>query len=769
MKKFAMTLLGALAVLGCGCIFPTQLAPTPTASAATDAIYLGQSVARGLYQDGVWQSYASIGRGEPASRYAFESGENNKFLRMANFGGAPDCTSASVVFACEGGFTAAAISFRYRFSEGECAYGADAPVFTAELRGVTHTLTYGELTPSVSEDLTWHTVSFPVQGLAGEGRLTLTFHFPAAGPNGSAGFFADIDDVSVLAGEEEGIAHGDFEFASVSASDEKVYEALARGSREKMLSGEDAARYEENTVLEHALRTDFNDGLYSAPLARQGGSGTFHTAANATAGGSDIYAVYDPYGENTFLRFSNSNGKIQETQLTTYFYDNATGVIGNMPVTEQIHFSFRYRLFIDDYIRAGMRGDEVILHLSTRSSAINHAGEISLDELVLNEAGDDTWHTFSSVLDVRRSTTDHIIFTYYAHADSSFASTTFLDLDDLRLAPSGRGANYAHLNGTFEGLAEGGEMGQVYYRSELGAPAQKRAKNSLDGEMLLSSGQTFSIHADMPRTSNVYYASFDVDAPEGASLEMRLGGRSGDRLPLTVGQDAEGDLTVAWERRETWRCRLYYARAAYGPVTSWDFVNTGSEPVGIDNFYAGQVVSVSAEAGDFAAYTARITACKEQFGAGDIFTTSSRLALDRLLLLADRITEYSSAARMEAAASALESGIASAAHRADMTALQAAIEEAERTLALRDPATYEKQIRMQFLNALSAARAVTDEDGQTAVDGAAEALRTATAALAAKETGMPAETVALVAVGTGGAAVGLGSLVAVCLTKRRFL
>lgn len=765
MKKSAMAMFGALAIFGCGFIFPAQ-----TASAATaDAIYLGSRVARGVYADGVYQSFASIGQGEAGARYAYESGANNKFLRLANFDGAENSVCTSVVFACEGEFAEATLSFSYRLFEGECAYGASSPVFTAELRGVKRTFTYAELVPSVSENMTWQSVSCSLQGLTGTAdRLTLIFHYPSAGRYSETRLCADLDNVSVRAGEER-VGSGDLEFADVTEADEKVYEAPGKGSASLMLSDGDIALYEENTQLTDVLRADFNDGLRAARLARQGSSGTFHTAANYTAGGSDLYAVYDSFAQNTFLRLANTNGRIEETQFTTYFYDNATGALGNMPVTEQIFFSFRYRLYIDDYLRAGMRGDEVILHLSTRSSGINHAGEISLDELVLNEAGDDTWHTYESVLDVRRSTTAYIIFTYYAHADSSYASSTFLDFDDLYLSPAMGGANYAHLNGSFEGMAEEGEGGSAFYRSELGAPAQKHAVDSLDGEMFLGAGETFSLRVSMPRSTNVYYVAFDVSAPSGASLTLRLGGRSGDLLPLTVGENAAGDLAVDWESGTRWRCRLYYARSAYGPVTSLDFINTGSENLSIDNVYAGQVVSVSAAAGDFAAYSARLQTLKAEIAADDTLTSSSRLTLNRLILLADRMTARSSEARMQSALSALENGLAGAAHRADMTELLGAIAEAEEALSLRDPAAYGKQARIKFFEALSAARAVTDEDGQAAVDRAAADLRAATSALTVKETDAGADPAVVVAVSAGGAIAGAGSLAGVCLLKRRFL
>lgn len=767
----------AILFLAAAAMFASLCAP-PAASAAaageTGTVYLGENAGRGGGE--VFQSFAAAERGESSVRYGLEltSQGENKFLRMANFDGVSGSGSTSVCFGCMTDTAGSAtVRFRYRLSEGEAPYADGAAVFALSFRGAEKTFSFGDLTPVKEENMEWRELSCTLNGLSGNsGRLTLTFFYSSHARYEVSRLFADVDDVSVRADGKELALGGGIESGAVTASDEVAYQTPAPVDGELLLSGEDAVRYEENTVLAGEVRFGFNDGERLVPLARQGSAGTFRGAASVSAKESDVFAVYDPYEQNTFLRLSNKNGAagVRQTRFYTYFYDNATGTPGNLPLCEQIFFSFRYRLFLDGYVRAGLKGNEPILHFSTRSSGVNHAGEISLDELTVNEAGDPTWHTYSGVLDVRRSSTAYMIVTYYAHAESAFAETTFLDFDGLTLSASQGGKNYAHLGGEFEGLAEGGEeSGELFFRSELGAPAAKTALDPLDSAMRLGAGQTFSVRT-AGMQSGVLYCAFSVKGDRGAPFELYCNGRNGNRLSLAVGQNASSyPLSVQWtEENGAWRCRIYYARTAYFPLSSLDFVNPGEKPLQIDDLRAGQVLSVCTQAGDRGAYTARLSELKAQIEADPGLKTSSRLSLARLLYLAESVGENASEARMQSALGALEEGYAAAERLADVAALEEAIQSADRILEEQDLNGFTNPTRLKFLEALKQARLLSTEDSQTAIDGAARALSEAAEALTPIQTGAAVQEFPAVAVAAGtGGAVGCGALVGAILYKRR--
>lgn len=741
---------------------------------AADAIYLGSRVERGTAESAIVQPAESVLRGDSTLRFGLElsGGEKNKFLRMANFDGAPGSLQTAVSFRTEvTPCTAAEVRFSYRLFEGETAYSADAPVLSFSFRGAEKQFSYRELTPATETDLGMRELTFGIEGLQGtSSRFTVTFHYASSLSYSESGAYADIGNLSVKSGGKELVLDGKMSSGAVTERDEQVYAKPERGDTSLMLFGSDAVDYEENTLFDGVLRQNFNCGTRSAPLAPQGSDGTFRGAASVSAGESDIFAVYDPYEQNTFLRLANKNGAagVTQTRFYTYFYDNETGATGNLPLCEQIFFSFRYRLFMDDYVRAGLTGREPILHLSTRSSAANHAGEISLDELVVNEAGDESWHTYSSVLDVRRSSTAYMIITYYSHAGTEFSDTTFLDFDSLTLSANKGGKNYAHLNGEFEGLADGNPESEVFFRRELGDPAEKIALSSLDHAMSAAHGQTFSLHLKLPRKTNVWYATFDVAGERGAKFTLLFNGRNGDVLPLTVGENStKAPLGVHWtEESGSWRCRLYYAREAYSLVSSLDFVNSGNETLIFDDLIVGQVRSVCKQAGDFSTYNAHLQELKERINGDETLNIASDLLLAQLLVRAEKITQYSSAERMDECLSALETALSGAGHVANMTALNTAIEAADRLLTEHDAEVYTKTTRLQFLDALAKARRVTAEDGQSAADEAARALTEAMDALVFAEESQSDKT-ALVAVSVTGGTLGAGVLVGAILLKRR--
>ena len=688
-------------------------------------IYLGDSAERSSRESGVWQTNEAVNRGDSVVRYGLERGGSvteNTFLRMANFDGVAGNKSTSVALSyAEPTGGAVVIGFDYRLREGEAAYTDDAVVFTLYFRGATKSVRFGELKYIENENFAWRhsELTFTPQAVTSD-YLLITAYMPSSDKYSVTGSFADIDNVSVAGADVQ-----DFEFAKSVAASELAYRAPTRNYSSYMLEGDDISLYDENTRLSDSVSLSFDNGQYSTPLAKQGSSGTYRGATSVSAGESDIYAVYDSYQQNTFLRLSNFNGSsgVTSSRFVMYFYNNATGDMENMPVTERIFLSFRYRLFIDDYILAGMNGGDTVFNFSTRSSAVNHDGEIALEELTVNEPGDDSWHEYSRVVNVQMSATANFTFFYYNYADPSFSSTTFCDIDGMRVSDKADGKNYAHLDGEFEGLAlaDGAKGAETFYRAELGGAASKVALDSLNYAMSLGRGETFSVRTDIKHTTGVIYAAFDVRGQAGDKLDLYLSGRGGQKISLEVGKNVTGGtLNVLWTNGETKRCILYFASAAYYDVTSVDFVNVGTNALLIDNLRVGQVQSVSDTPGDYAAFTAALDALKAEYGEINAeLRARSRTAVKQAIILAQSITARSSQTRMDEAISRVRSALDGAERLADMTEINRAIAAAAEVLAERSGEEYTKTSWLTFTNSLTKAKLVTSENTQAEVDAAA--------------------------------------------------
>lgn len=748
-------------------------------------VYLGGAVASDSQDLGVWQSASALNEGASSVYYAYESLNGNKFLRLANFNSTVYSSYTTVNLALDYHAqwkSVVTVRFDYRLSEGSDAYLSDEKVATISVGGVQRHLTYGDLTCTSQGSYDWqsYSVTLSVGQQDKADRVVFTYYYDGAEKTADTSRFMDLDNVEITSGTTSLGSH-DIQFASVSAADKLAFsfDSTTENISNKnalMLFDSDALNYSENTLYNQTQVAVFG-GADAAAAVPHTGEFIYRGASSVKAGESDLYVLYDVAEGNSFLRLANYNGTAGTTssRFSMTFYNSKARTVENMPATCRINYSFKYRLYADDEILNTLDLSENVLQFSTRSSSDNNSGFISFDELVINEPGDETWHTFNGVLEVLTTTTAYVTIYYYGYESASLAPHIYLDVDDITLSPQGSDVNYAYLDGGFEGMVptvSGGDdplNSQVFNNPVLGAVGEKIRTTANNFAMELEKNESFSISLGWTPKTDVYHVSFKTVCESG-SIRLYFGGRSGKYVDITVGKNSGrmgDDLSVYWSKTEYgYDCNLYFARLVNTDIYSIDFVNKGSAAVVIDDVFVGEVKSVNYLNGDYQSYISQLEALRAEYQANmGSYKSSTVKLVEQALFNADRITRYSSDERMQSALKSVSDLLNDATQKPDMTELNAAIERAEKLYENGGAALYSRSTWILFEKALLNARNLTEESGQTKVNDACAELEAAMRNLVtvANESGI--STTAKIALSIGG--VGSAGLITAFTVRRR--
>ncbi len=781
MKRLRSVLVAVALLL---CFIPSTVTTFAQPTASYE-LYLESYLSSSSQETGVWQSSSASSEGGSDVSYGLEisDGNSNKFLRFANFNGLKfsTFTTANVKLAYhEQWGNTVTVSFNYRLSEGSVNYADSDKVLTLEIGGVKKNLTVVDLKPTHQASVDWAsaTVTLNVEGVKAD-RLTFTYYYDGNVKWRSVQRYLDVDNVVVKSGNVS-LCSADLENAPITTEDKKElsvdYSAISPSSKQNyMLHGKDMVDYAGNTSYAKEERVLFDGGDVAVALPKAG-SLLYRGAASVKANESDLYLIYDASDENSYLRLGNYNGlaSASGSRFSTAFYDNAGKQISNMPVTNRINFSFDYRLYMSEAVKNSLDFSKNVLQFSTRSSSSNNSGNISFDELVINEAGDGTWHTFSGVLDVYTTTTATISISYFAYQEASFTPEVYIDMDNLSLKAEGSNVNYAYLNGTFEGavptVSDGSDPlnGKIYCNPLLGDKGEKVRVSSVDYAMQLDNGEALSLDLGWKPSTNVYNVAFDVEESVG-SFDLLISGRSGDRLQLTVGQNKvaeNGAYEIYWEQlAKGYRCHIFFIRTAVNTLYSVDFVNSGLSAITLNNLFIGEVASVCNVAGDFTAFTESFNRLVSSYEANVAsYTSNAKLQIKSAIYNASLISAFTSQANMDLAIANLTTAINGGARLADLSKLELALDKAEEVYS-GGASKYTKASWLLFEQAEKAARALNGESAQEVVDATAENLEMAMKELVLVETNNSS---VVLAIGVGGGALGLGG-VALCavMIKRR--
>lgn len=752
------------------------------------SVHLGQAVSIDSQMEGVWQSASALNEGASSVYYAFENKNDNKFLRLANFNSSIFSTYTTVNFAIDyfaQWKSVVSLKFNYRLSEGVDPYRANDRIATVSVGGVEKHITYGDLVCTEQGNYDWQTysVSLSVTQSDKADRLVLTYYYDGAKKNSDTSRYLDVDNIEISSGTTVLGAH-DLQFAPASLSDKVIFSfdysnETVENKSSLMLYGSDALNYSENTTYNKSQSVVFGGSDVASALPHAGNY-IYRGATSVKAGESDLYVLYDKVAENSFLRLGNFNGAsgVTDSRFTMNFYNNQAKAIENMPVTNRVFFSFKYRLYASEEILNTFDLTQNVLQFSTRSASNNNSGYVSFDELIINEPGDDTWHTYHGVMETLTTTTANIAIYYFGYEQASLSPQIYLDMDDLTLSPHNSDANYAYLNGGFEGLVatvSGGDdpfNSYVFNNPILGGSAKKIRVGANDFGMQIAKGQSFSISLGWAPKTDVYHVSFDTLCNSG-SLRMYFGGISGKYIDLTIGTNsgAMGDpLSVHWNKTENgYECNLYFTRLVNTNIYSLDFVNTGNSEIVIDNIFVGEVKAVNTDKGDYQAFITQLEELRAAYEAGVAnYRNSVQKSLKQAFYNADCITEYSSASRMQNAIKSISDLLNTAGKKSNLDELNATIERAEKLFENGGADLYTRATWITFEKAYVSAKNITCENTQSKVNTANSNLEAAMLSLVPIDESRNGSAVAMLALQIGGVGVGIGSLAwATAYTVRR--
>ena len=178
------------------------------------------------------------------------------------------------------------------------------------------------------------------------------------------------------------------------------------------------------------------------------------------------------------------------------------------------------------------------------------------------------------------------------------------------------------------------------------------------------------------------------------------------------------------------RCDLYVALTLAEGLRSLTFVNEGSSPFVIDEVFVGQVASVNATAGDFASYEAELLKLHSQYESErEQFTDEAQRALSRAFYAAQSVTAYHSGEAMDAALEEVRSLLSSSDKKADLSALQSAIDNAQERIRGYSQKDFTKSSWLTFYDVLKRAMRTGEETEQAQADALCDELIAATKAL----------------------------------------
>ena len=742
-------------------------------------VHLGQKVAADSQGDGVWQSASALNEGASSVYYAYENRGDNKFVRMANYDANVFSSYTTVNFGLDyyaKWKSVVNLKFNYRLSEGGDAYREDERILTVSVGGVQKHFTYGDLVCNAQGNYDWNSCSFTLSVTDSDkaDRATFIYYYDGEQRTSATSRYLDIDNVEISSGSVTLGSHN-IQFAPASSADKVSFSfdystQNAAGKSSLMLFGSDAGYYSENTNYSKKQSASFDGADVAAALPRAG-SYIYRGATSVKNGESDIYVLYDEASANSFLRLGNFNGSAgaTNTSFSQAFYNNRSGLIENMPVTNRIYYTFKYRLYATDEILNGFDLSQNVLQFSTRSASSNNSGFVSFDELIINEPGDGSWHTYHGVMETLTTTTATISIGYFGYENASLTPEIYLDMDDLVLSPKDSDVNYAYLNGSFEGLVPTVAVGEdpfnssVFNNNTLGEYGEKVKVGVNDYAMKLEKSENLSLDLGWTPVSDVYHVSFKVLGNSG-NLKLYFGGRSGKSIDITVGTNAGqvGDaLSVCWTKTDDgYDCDLYFARLVNTTIYSLDMVNTGDGAIVIDDLFVGEVKGVNSTAGNYDSFLSQLNSLEAEYKANmNGYKESTNTSLSKAFFNAKKITRYSSEERMQSALKSITALVSKAVKKANLTELMATIERAEKVYVNGSERNYTRSSWLLFEKALLNARMISEESTQSKVNSANAALESAILGLETMSARTNVASGVELALQIGGGSLGVGAIV----------
>ncbi len=514
--------------------------------------------------------------------------------------------------------------------------------------------------------------------------------------------------------------------------------------------------YDENVSLGNNLfdKGDFTHPFNGNLIPRSGDkyAGIYRGITSCNELESDTYTFYDSKNDNTFARLANYNSTNSErTRLSMYYYDALTNKPKNLVNTDYVNVSFSYRLYASSLDRLKINDDTVILKFQTRGSANGKTCEVYARSLIINEEGDESWHTYSYRVSTTYSmTTEYAWFYFYYHDFApSMNPTYYIDLDNVKVSLDD-GVNTMIDQGTFDNLANKENKlptntskdeiySNLFYRQDYGiSSVQEKSYLRMNGD---GNKSTFSINVNQELKEDIIRLSFDyknLSYYNKPLLSLMLNAKNG-----LVLEDVLSNLSMVEDKyiyysqvkNFEWNKFVAYLDVSTLDLSSIDFLLECDCDLAIDNLTVDEFIGIDITSGNYDAFKVYYDEVKKELGVNykERYTSSSLLEIEKALLIAQEITNNSSQNRIDEAKELLASALEKAVLKGDKTKLYAYIDQIFDEMAGTNKEDYEVKSYVLFRYALENAIHLSNEATQEEIDIALTGLKTAYQNLVRKE------------------------------------
>lgn len=503
-------------------------------------------------------------------------------------------------------------------------------------------------------------------------------------------------------------------------------------------------KYDENIVVNQELfsKNSFSQPLNGNILARTGNkyTGIYRGITSVNAGESDFYAFYDERHNNKFIRMANYNGTgALNTRLSVFYYDVENDTPVNMINTDHMNVSFSYRFYASDLDRLTLDDDTLILRYQSRGSANGRSGDVFAKNLIINEPGDDTWHTYSFKLSTTYSMTTEYgwFYFYYNNIAPSYDPTFYIDIDNLSVSLDD-GINQVRGNGTFDLLVDDEKLNDstknsfiyplMYYRKDYGLSAIQDSKDSQSYLRMNASGNksTFSIEVNKQLIDEKLYIDFDykdLSYYNKANLSLMINGKQGTVFEDIIGKEFIKDensmkaITYEEAKQNGWINKKIIINGIKEKIETIDFVLECDCDLGIDNLYIADLNHLDSEIGNYQTFKKATDEVIEKLGDyKNKYTTNTLISLQKAINNVNIMNENSSNKRLDEALNQLNSAIDGLVEKGDIQLIKEYIDQIFDEMAGLNKNDFELKSYLRFKDALEKSLALSKNSTKSEVD-----------------------------------------------------
>lgn len=594
------------------------------------------------------------------------SGIQNKFLRLSNYDSKNGIKESYVSLNINNlpSTNAVIVSFDYRFSEGKTSYHKDDIVLKCNFRHAKIGISYSELEPQLFKDYSWNhkelLLSIEDTTLLSN-ELSFIYYFKNSVKSSAGSNYLDIDNVEIKYNLENYFANSGFDSIEVNKDNNHLISEinLSKDGRDQILNlkldKEEIENFDQNTIANNIL---FNNSKHFEHYSAL----NYNDLKYVTS--APIYEVYSKTEDSFFLRYQNLGNMPAVNTFNNYFYNNETNERENIKNTMMLKYSFSYRLYMNEYIQnIYFKDNKALFSLSTRNSSANKTGVIPLTSLVINERGDNSWHTYSGYLNIASySSTAYISISYFNY--SEVKDNTIFDIDNFYISSFDENKNRFYNNGTFEFDKENNyhpiteERGSnAFALTAYNKETHGCAPLVENDVLIIPSGGSISYETNYV-DAGAFRISFET-SKEPNDLTIMLGGYQG-----TIYNAKTSNIYFSSKYIENKYVMYMLTEKGFDNI---DLINNG-DAFKIANLSVDLVNTICIDPGNYSVFK---NACETLFNQVDSskLTRNSKLDFDLYINRFNLINSYASQERMDEFQLELSLFIASLSFKADLSAL----------------------------------------------------------------------------------------------------